>query len=357
MLCMIHTRFPELLVAIAKRYSSTALQFLRHLFSFWNASVKKRKQGYHSPRDLGDDITSTAPSVDGEKGGEMEEDASTRRATTLYSVVGNVAPGHSLTTTLQPSAGSLNTVAVSAGDSYANLVRPNIPHYPPEQSRVQRYRMHCCNPPVRGSWRSCKTPNDLLVMLLFLDHPGFIERSLRNTQDNGQTDVSKWLTFCETFQKDVESVTLLATVLLTANVSFLAIQTVDSLNGLHTWPQRLSYMSLLSALGCILMGLAVRVPRCFTAYNDTYFQLMALVLGFPFELFLYSIVFFIAALIERFRLNAATLQIIAAAVVISLVIMCLFVYWLITEPLEEQQQKASSQRDAAVGDEEVAAGV
>ncbi|KAI6125660.1 hypothetical protein EDD16DRAFT_1557965, partial [Pisolithus croceorrhizus] len=191
----------------------------------------------------------------------------------------------------------------------------------------------------------------IVVMLLFLDHPGFIERSLRNTQDNGQTDVSKWLTFCETLQKDVESVTLLATVLLTANVSFLAIQTVDSLNGLHTWPQRLSYMSLLSALGCILMGLAVRVPRCFTAYNDTYFQLMALVLGFPFELFLYSIVFFIAALIERFRLNSATLQIIAAAVVISLVIMCLFVYWLITEPLEEQQQKASSQRDAAVGGE------
>lgn len=352
MLCMILTRFPKLLVAISKRYSSNALQFVRHLFSFWNASVKRRKQGHHSPRDSGDVITSTAPSVDGEKGREMEEDASTRRATTLASVAGNAAAEHSLTTTPQPSASSLNTVAVSAGDSYANLVRPN---YAPQQSRVQRHRVHCCNPPVRGSWRSRKTPNDLFVMLLFLDHPGFIERSLRNTQDNGQTDVGKWSTFCETFQKDVESVTLLATVLLTANVSFLAIQTVDSPNGLHTWPQRLSYMSLLAALGSILMGLAVRVPRCFTAYNKTYFQLMALVLGFPFELFLYSIVFFVAALIERFRLNAASLQITAAAVVISLVIMCLFVYWLITEPLEAQQQKVSSQTDVAVGDVEVVA--
>lgn len=354
MLCMILTRFPKLLVAISKQYSSNALQFVRHLFSFWNASVKRRKQGHHSPRDSGDVITSTAPSVDGEKGREMEEDASTRRATTLASVVGNAAAEHSLTTTPQPSASSLNTVAVSAGDSYANLVRPN---YAPQQSRVQRHRVHCCNPPVRGSWRSRKTPNDLFVMLLFLDHPGFIERSLRNTQDNGQTDVGKWSSFCETFQKDVESVTLLATVLLTANVSFLAIQTVDSPNGLHTWPQRLSYMSLLAALGSILMGLAVRVPRCFTAYNKTYFQLMALVLGFPFELFLYSIVFFVAALIERFRLNAATLQFIAAAVVISLVIMCLFVYWLITEPLEAQQQKVSSQTDVVGGDVEVAAPV
>lgn len=331
MLCMILTRFPKLLVAIAKRYSSTALQSLRHLFSFWNAFAKRRKQDHHSPRDA---ITSTAPGVYGERDREMGEDASTRRDTTLTSVVGNAAAEHSLTTTPQPSATSLNTVSVSAGDSNANLVRPN---YAPQQSRVQQHGVHCCNPPVKGSWRSRKTPNELLVMLLFLDHPGFIERSLRNTQDNGQTNVGKWLTFCDTFQKDVESVTLLATVLLTAN--------------------RLSYMSLLAALGSILMGLAVRVPRCFTAYNKTYFQLMALVLGFPFELFLYSIVFFVAALIERFRLNAASLQIVAAAVVISLVIMCLFVYWLITEPLEAQQQKVSSQTDAGAGGVEVAAPV
>lgn len=91
-------------------------------------------------------------------------------------------------------------------------------------------------------WRSWRL-QDAFIMLLFLDHPGFIERSLRGTQYNGQTDVVKWSTFWETFQKDVENITLLATVLLTANVGFLAIQTVDSPNGLHSWPQRLSYMS------------------------------------------------------------------------------------------------------------------
>ncbi|KAI6154630.1 hypothetical protein BKA82DRAFT_1005602 [Pisolithus tinctorius] len=234
-------------------------------------------------------------------------------------------------------------VAVSVGDSSANLVSPNVPCYPPEQTRLQH--MHCCNPPVRRTWCLWQL-QDALVMLLFLDHPGFIERSLRGTQFNGQTDVVEWSTFWETFQKDVENITLLATVLLTANVGFLAIQTVDSPNGLHSWPQRLSYMSLLAALGSILMGLAVRIPRCFTAYNTAYFQVMTLVLGFPFELFLYSIVFFVAALIEHFRLNEATLQNIAASVIFFLVIMCLFLYWLITEPVGEQ--KVPSQTDVEV---------
>lgn len=194
-------------------------------------------------------------------------------------------------------------------------------------------------------WRSWRL-QDAFIMLLFLDHPGFIERSLRGTQYNGQTDVVKWSTFWEAFQKDVENITLLATVLLTANVGFLAIQTVDSPNGLHSWPRRLSYMSLLAALGSILMGLTVRTPRCFTACNTAYFQVMTLVLGSPFELFLYSIVFFVAALIERFRLNEATLQNIAASVIFFLVIMCLFLYWLITEPVGEQ--KVPSQTDVEV---------
>lgn len=91
---------------------------------------------------------------------------------------------------------------------------------------------------------------------------------------------------------------------------------------------------------------------------------MTLVPGFPFELFLYrrvcdallhttsvtsllcSIVFFVAALIERFRLNEATLQNIAASVIFFLVIMCLFLYWLITEPVGEQ--KVPSQTDVEV---------
>ncbi|KAI6140876.1 hypothetical protein BKA82DRAFT_4207509, partial [Pisolithus tinctorius] len=168
-------------------------------------------------------------------------------------------------------------------------------------------------------------------MLLFLDHPGFVERSLKDTQCHRKTDINKWKASWEMFQKDVENINLLATVLLSGNVSFLAIITN---NGLSYWPQRLSYVSLAAALGSILMGLAVRTPRFFTAYTSFYFQCMVLVLGFPFELFLYSIILFIAVFILHFSINAAMLQIYATIVVMGLVIVCLFLYWLVTEPLE-----------------------
>jgi len=55
-----------------------------------------------------------------------------------------------------------------------------------------------------------------------------------------------------------------ATVLLAANVIFLAIQTVDDA-GLSYLPQIFSYISLLAALASIVMGSAVRIPRLFVS--------------------------------------------------------------------------------------------
>ncbi|KAI6039740.1 hypothetical protein EDC04DRAFT_1637338 [Pisolithus marmoratus] len=213
----------------------------------------------------------------------------------------------------------------------------------------------CAKPPLRDPNLLYKLPS-ILSMLSALDHPGFISRILGATQQSKatrerdrqrqamqqddpnrdhETDVEKWKVFGDTFQKDVESINLLATVLLTANFSFLAIQSIDQ-NGLSYWPQRLSYTSLLFALGSILMGLAVRTPRFFTAYSSSYFQVMALVLGFPFELFLYSVFSFIAALIVHFGIHNAKFQYAAAIAIFSLVIMCLGMYWLVTEPQEKQ---------------------
>lgn len=132
MLYIILTRFPKLLLIITKRYSSVALHFLRHLFPFWSASVQKKKQNHRSLRDLGDVATSTAPSLDGEKGRVAGEDTSVESVTVL-SLAGHTAAGRGLTPMPQSSASSLrSTVAVSVGDSSANLVGPNVPHFPPE---------------------------------------------------------------------------------------------------------------------------------------------------------------------------------------------------------------------------------
>ncbi|KIK11930.1 hypothetical protein PISMIDRAFT_689311 [Pisolithus microcarpus 441] len=64
------------------------------------------------------------------------------------------------------------------------------------------------------------------------------------------------------FQKDVSNINLLATVLLAGNANFLSI---TNQHGLSYWPQKLSYVSLVAALGSILVGLAVRNPRIFVS--------------------------------------------------------------------------------------------
>ncbi|KAI6137304.1 hypothetical protein F5141DRAFT_79137 [Pisolithus sp. B1] len=207
--------------------------------------------------------------------------------------------------------------------------------------RGRMSRTLSCEPPLRKPTPLSNRLNGLLSMLSVLDHPGFLGRALGATQQNRanpgdgrETNIEKWMAFCDMFQKDIENINLLATVLLTANFSFLAIQSIDA-QGLSYWPQRLSYTSLLSAMGSILMGLAVRTPRFFTAHSSEYFQIMVLVLGFPFELFLYSVFFFITALVVHFVTHTAKFQFAAAILIFSLVFVCLGLYWLVTEPQEK----------------------
>ncbi|KAI6039744.1 hypothetical protein EDC04DRAFT_1637412 [Pisolithus marmoratus] len=307
-------RFLKSLITIAKRCSSTTLHLLRYIFSLWNVFVQKSREPKHFTKSSAENIfpsTIPIPSNDTGKGREVEAGPSVGKP---YD--------HDRASQKKPPA-------VQPDDGKGS--RGCTPH------------VRCSNPPLRDPRLLYKLPS-MLLMLLALDHPGFIARALGATQrkqaaqGNGlgamqhskqnydhETDLDKWKVFCKTFQKDVENINLLATVLLTANFSFLAINSIDQ-NGLSYWPQRLSYTSLLCALGSILMGLAVRTPRFFTAYSRSYFQVITLVLGFPFELFLYSVFFFIAALIVHFGIHGARFQWIAAIVIFFPVVMCLGLY-------------------------------
>ncbi|KAI5998373.1 hypothetical protein F5J12DRAFT_849981 [Pisolithus orientalis] len=317
-------RFPKLLIATVKQCSSTALHLLRYLFSLWNASVQKGKRKY----SLEDNTDNMSPSKShGEKDGGAG--IHVESATALCSE----DEGSALEPTPRGTETPAPLLSAEGRVSTLSTLRPSSTNLPePNRSRS----LQVCAPPLKNLKELFTRTSlyNLLCMLMFLDHPGFVERSLKGTQYRRKTDINKWVAFWETFQKDVENINLLATVLLSGNVSFLAIITN---NGLSYWPQRLSYVSLVAALGSILMGLAVRTPRFFTAYTPFYFQVMVLVLGFPFELFLYSIILFIAALIVHFSINAAMLQIYAAIVIMGLVIVCLFLYWLVTEPLEGRE--------------------
>lgn len=199
---------------------------------------------------------------------------------------------------------------------------------------ISQYR---CKPPLKQGWQCVWTKGSGLInMVFFLDHPGFIHRSLAGTQGKDSilgtyTDVEKWRKFSKTYAEDTSNISLLGTVLLGANVSFLAIQSIDKTNG-FSLPQKFSYLSLLVALASIVMGLAVRSPRLFTNYGPLYFEAMRLILGFPFELFLFSVLFFLLALLTHCAENGAHFQLFSAVISGLLVLSCLVTYWLITEP-------------------------
>lgn len=329
-LLRILVRLPKLLIAIAKRYSSTALHWLRYLSSFWNSIIPKQKRKRVPETDLGGNPTLTAH-VDNVEDSE-KEDESTGSATIVYPRTGGSVPDR--TPTLlgfrTPAAG---TPGEGMPSQVSNPSSDTNPSYPPVQTNTKD-RMYCCKPPLTQSLYTKNSLYSLICMLMFLDHPGFINRSLRATQHHRKTNIDEWKEFWEMFQKDVSNINLLATVLLAGNANFLSI---TNQHGLSYWPQKLSYVSLVAALGSILVGLAVRNPRIFTAYSVTYFNIMLLVLGFPFELFLYSIILFIAALIVHLAINSATIQIYAAVAIMGLIIVSLFFYWLITEPLDGWQ--------------------
>ncbi|KAI5998372.1 hypothetical protein F5J12DRAFT_849980 [Pisolithus orientalis] len=79
-------------------------------------------------------------------------------------------------------------------------------------------------------------------------------------QDGRQTDMAKFNTFWGEFRRRLQNVTLLATVLLTTNVAFLAIQSVDQ-PGVSYLPQKCCYISIMVSLGSIVGGFALRMPR------------------------------------------------------------------------------------------------
>ncbi|KAI6033390.1 hypothetical protein EDC04DRAFT_2605010 [Pisolithus marmoratus] len=283
-------RFLKFLITIAKRCSSTTLHLLRYIFSLWNVFVQKSREPKHFTKSSAKNISPSTipiPSNDTGKGREVEAG---------------------------PSVGK-----------------------PYDHDRASQKKPLAVQPDDGKGSRGC-TPRlpSMLLMLLALDHPGFIARALGATQRkqapqgnslgamqhskqnyDHETDVDKWKVFCKTFQKDVENINLLATVLLTANFSFLAINSIDQ-NGLSYWPQRLSYTSLLCALGSILMGLAVRTPRFFNLDGLLEILLSSHNVGFGVSI------------------RAILIQWIAAIVIFFPVVMCLGLYWFLTEPQEKQ---------------------
>ncbi|KAI5998366.1 GH3 auxin-responsive promoter-domain-containing protein [Pisolithus orientalis] len=245
--------FPKLLIAIAKRCSSATSNLLRYLFSLWNASAQKWKRE-HSLEDDAD--PSRLPGIGAEAGASVES------ATTLCSEDEGSASGRRLL----PYGTETPAAMLSAEGRGSNLSIPQPSGSAPPISTVLLLL-------------------DLWFWFISFDRPGFIKRSLRATRSHHHTDGKEWIVFSQKFQNDVDNVTLLATVLLSGNPSFLSL---IAQNGLSYSPERLSYSSLLSALGSIWVGLAVHTPRFLPDFSIFCFEVMVCIPALPSVLFLYS---------------------------------------------------------------------
>ncbi|KAG1840117.1 hypothetical protein C8R48DRAFT_781864 [Suillus tomentosus] len=154
-------------------------------------------------------------------------------------------------------------------------------------------------------------PSLLIVMVapfLFLD-PMALVRELHTIFVDNTPSSERWNTFNLNLNGQLQDSTLLATVLLNANVGFLAINSVDT--GGRSPVQVASYMSLVSSLGSMILGLLL------VSHNRTMGQLgtvlqteiflsqlgekerrlerLAIIYSLPKTLLMWGMIFFFAA--------------------------------------------------------------
>ncbi|KAF9230470.1 hypothetical protein BU15DRAFT_57204, partial [Melanogaster broomeanus] len=136
-------------------------------------------------------------------------------------------------------------------------------------------------------------------------------RLLHRTLNAGGTE--KWNTCVNKLNSQLQDTNLLATVLLNANVGFLAIQSVDNGDGIPL-KQLASYMSLVASLSSIILGL-VFVQHTRTETGKTGFHVPkfldrlqhgthglethAIVYSLPYALLLWGMVLFFVAFVSE----------------------------------------------------------
>ncbi|KAG1881084.1 hypothetical protein F4604DRAFT_1678717 [Suillus subluteus] len=148
----------------------------------------------------------------------------------------------------------------------------------------------------------------IIAPLLFLD-PMALVRELHTIFVDNMPSSDRWNTFNLNLNGQLQDSTLLATVLLNANVGFLSISSVDA--GGRSPVQVASYMSLVSSLGSMILGLLL------VSHNRTMGQLgtvlqtevflsglgekerrlerLAIIYSLPKTLLMWGMVFFFAA--------------------------------------------------------------
>ncbi|KAF9234256.1 hypothetical protein BU15DRAFT_65865 [Melanogaster broomeanus] len=158
-------------------------------------------------------------------------------------------------------------------------------------------------------------PSSLMTVcapLLFMA-PVTSVRSLHRIFVDDIASKEKWNMFVNKLNSQLQDTNLLATVLLNANVGFLAIQSVDDGGG-TTLRQLASYMSLVASLASIVLGLVFvghnRTDTRNTAFQAAKFldrlqhkrhglETLAIIYSLPYAFLMWAMVLFFAAFVSE----------------------------------------------------------
>ncbi|KIY47429.1 hypothetical protein FISHEDRAFT_74728 [Fistulina hepatica ATCC 64428] len=148
----------------------------------------------------------------------------------------------------------------------------------------------------------------VVAPLLFFA-PEMHVRSLSELYTDGVVFQSSWAVFINKLNSEWQEFTVLDTVLLNANVAFLAIQSVDNGdNGHRSWIQIASYISVVTSVGSIIIGLMLmrmnRMKSRDTATMASNFLLrhplskLSMLYSLPYALLMWSTLSFLVAFCE-----------------------------------------------------------
>ncbi|KAI0356096.1 hypothetical protein OH77DRAFT_1401749 [Trametes cingulata] len=155
-----------------------------------------------------------------------------------------------------------------------------------------------------------RTPLIKLLAPLFWNAPGVHLRGLEKIWIDGIIAIQPWSGFIGKLQNEWQEFVLYATVLLNANVAFLAIPSVDNGNDQLTAAQISSYLSIVTSVGSIVLGLLLirqhRVKSKDTA-DDAWrylssrkhptlgLETLAIIYSLPYALLMWGMVTFLLA--------------------------------------------------------------
>ncbi|KAG1851960.1 hypothetical protein F4604DRAFT_1806558 [Suillus subluteus] len=162
-------------------------------------------------------------------------------------------------------------------------------------------------------------------------------RSLHKLYVDSIVNQLDWRTFVQKLNAEMQEFNLLATVLLSVNVGFLAIQSVDNGRG-HSLSQVASYVSVISSFGSMLLGVNI-ARQSYTRGPDMVdnaqarleslvhpkhgLETLAIIYSLPYALLMWGMIFFVLAFFtECFHHSSAVPSVpvsVAALIVLVLV--------------------------------------